>query len=116
MGNPIVHWELLVNDLEVAKKFYSAVFDWTIEESSFPGYPMIQTGAEPNGAMMAKPDPDLKSALTTYFGVDDIEESLTKAVAAGATLVVPRTPIPGVGYWAMFNDPDGIPIGLFQAE
>ena len=52
MGNPIVHWELIVSDLEKAKEFYRGVFDWSIEEASaFPGYPMIDAGKEPRGAM-----------------------------------------------------------------
>ena len=32
MGNPIVHWELMVSDLEKGKAFYSAVFDWKFDE------------------------------------------------------------------------------------
>ena len=34
----------------------------------------------------------------------------------GATVLSPKTPIPGIGFWAMFADPDGIPIGLLQPE
>ena len=115
MGNPIVHWELMVSDMQKAKAFYGAIFDWTIDETSMPGYGMINTGSEPPGGMMATPPTAPVSSLNTYFGVDDVEATLTKALAAGATLIAPKTPIPGVGYWAMFADPDGIPIGLFQS-
>ncbi len=116
MGNPLVHWELMVGDLEKGKKFYSSVFDWEIEESSFPGYAMIKTGADPGGAMMAKPDAAPLPSLNTYFGVHDVEATLAKATAAGGTLLIPKTAIPGVGYWASFTDPDGILIGVFQMD
>jgi predicted enzyme related to lactoylglutathione lyase len=114
MGNPIIHWELIVGDMQRAKAFYTQVFDWTIDDSGMPGYGMISTGSDPGGGMMARPESAPASALNTYFGVDDIEATLAKALAAGATLLVPKTPIPGMGAWAMFADPDGIPIGLFQ--
>jgi predicted enzyme related to lactoylglutathione lyase len=117
MGNPIVHWELVVSDLDKAKAFYAAVFDWNIEDSSaFAGYPMIDPGKEPRGAMWVKPDTAPGYGLTTYFGVDDVGRTLARAQAAGATVLVPPSPIEAVGEWAMFADPDGIPIGLFQAK
>lgn len=116
MGNPIVHWELMVNDPAGAKKFYSSILDWEFDESAVPGYTMIKTGAEPGGGMMAKPEMAPMCALNTYFQVEDVEATLAKATAAGATMIAPKTAIPGMGYWAMFTDPDGIPIGLFQKE
>jgi predicted enzyme related to lactoylglutathione lyase len=114
MGNPLVHWELMVGDMQKAKAFYTTVFDWVIDDSAMPGYGMISTGSEPPGGMMAKPDQAPMCSLNTYFQVGDIEATLAKAVAAGATMIAPKTPIPGVGSWAMFVDPDGIPVGIFQ--
>jgi predicted enzyme related to lactoylglutathione lyase len=116
MGNPISHWELMVGDLAKGKEFYSSIFDWEFDETAFPGYSMIKTGTDPGGGMMAKPDMAPASALNTYFQVDDVEVTLAKATAAGATVIAPKTAIPGVGYWAMFADPDGIPIGILQGE
>jgi predicted enzyme related to lactoylglutathione lyase len=116
MGNPISHWELMVGDLAKGKEFYSSIFHWEFDETAFPGYSMIKTGTDPGGGMMAKPDMAPASALNTYFQVDDVEVTLAKATAAGATVIAPKTAIPGVGYWAMFADPDGIPIGILQGE
>jgi hypothetical protein len=66
--------------------------------------------------MLAKPETAPACALTTYFAVDDLEAALGRAAEAGATIVVPATAIEGVGLWAMFADPDGIPIALLQPE
>jgi uncharacterized protein len=116
MGNPIVHWELMVSDLDKAKEFYTNVFQWNIEDNpAFPGYPWVDPGKEPRGAMWVKPDMAPAYALNVYFGVDSVEQALARAVGAGGTLLVPETPIEGVGSWGMFADPDGIPIGVFHA-
>jgi uncharacterized protein len=116
MGNPIVHWELMVSDLDKAKEFYTNVFQWNIEDNpGFPGYPWVDPGKEPRGAMWVKPDMAPAYALNVYFGVDSVEQALARAVGAGGTLLMPETPIEGVGSWGMFADPDGIPIGVFHA-
>ena len=114
MGNSIVHWELMVGDTAKAKGFYSQVFDWTITETPMPGYAAIETGTPPPGGMMAKPEAAPACALNVYFGVEDRGATLSKARVAGATRIAPKTQITEIGYWAMFADPDGIPIGIFQ--
>jgi uncharacterized protein len=117
MPNPIIHWELMVADLDKAREFYTNVFDWQVEGlPSFPGYPMVDPGAPPRGAMMAKADDTPGYALTVYFGVDNVDQTLARAVGAGGTLLVPETPIEGIGEWGMFADPDGIPIGVFHSK
>jgi len=116
MANPLFHWELMVSDVPKAIDFYSKVFDWEFDQDSFPGYPLIKTGDTPGGALMAKPESVPACSLNSYFHVHDIESTLTRAIVLGGTLIAPRTAIPGVGFWAMFADPDGIPIGLLQPE
>lgn len=110
----LCHWELMVNDVQKAKAFYGRVFDWKFDDATYPGYTTIDTGKEPGGGMMAKPATAPAAALNTYFLVEDIDRTLRNAVEAGATVVVPNTDIPNVGWFAMFLDPDRIPIGIFK--
>jgi hypothetical protein len=49
--NPMVHWEITVNDVGKAKAFYGRVFDWEFDDERHPGYTMIVTGKEPGGGM-----------------------------------------------------------------
>ena len=117
MDNPIVHWELLVSDLDKAKEFYTNVFGWKVEDSpAFPGYPMVDPGRDPRGAMIVKPPEAPGYSMSVYFGVADVGQALSRAVAAGGTLIAPATAIEGVGEWGMFADPDGIPIGVFSPK
>ncbi len=117
MGNPIVHWELVVADLEKAREFYTNVFQWEVETApAFPGYPMVDPGVPPRGAMYVKPESAPGYSLNVYFGVDNVGQTLARAVGAGGTLLVPETPIEDVGEWGMFLDPDGTPVGVFHEK
>jgi hypothetical protein len=113
MSNPICHWELMVNDMTTARAFYGRVFDWKFDTSR-PEYTMIDTGSSPGGGLMLRPPAAPTAALNTYFAVVDIDATLREVVEAGGTVAVPRTEVPAVGWFAMFLDPDNIPIGIFQ--
>ena len=115
MGNPLVHFEFMVSDVSRSKEFYGKIFDWKFQHDDKMDYTMIDTGAEPGGGIMKKPDGAPMFALTQYFHVDDIDETLKKAMAAGAGPGAPKMEIPTIGWWAMFMDPDGIPVMIFQA-
>ena len=116
MGNPLCHFELLVSDVEKTKAFYGKVFDWEFKtDESMPNYTAISTGAEPGGGLMKKPDEAPCFALSEYFLVDSIEEALGRVEGAGGKIGVPKMEIPNVGWWALFFDPDGIPVGIFES-
>src|SRR6185312_7140523 len=91
----LIHFEIHVNDMERAKKFYGEVFGWTFEDwSDYAGMPYVGavTGDanEPgiNGALMqrqgASPVPG--QALNGYactMGVEDYDSTDTKIVNNG---------------------------------
>jgi uncharacterized protein len=113
MPNPMCHWELMVDDVDRAKRFYGGVFRWTFDDSR-PGYTLVETGEGVRGGLMARPKTAPQAALNTYFSVEDLDRTLRDVVESGGTVVVPRTEIAGVGWFAMFLDPDRIPIGVLQ--
>lgn len=115
MANPICHWELMVTDPGRAIPFYRRVFDWRFDETS-PEYRMIDTGQAPRGAMMTKPPAAPAPALNVYFEVASVDQTLAKVVEAGGRVIVPRTRVEGVGWFAMFQDPDQIALGIFEEE
>jgi predicted enzyme related to lactoylglutathione lyase len=104
----------MVNDVAKARAFYSKVFDWKLEASNSSEYVMIKTGAPPFGGMMAKPPMAPMPSLNVYFSVPSADETLRKVVELGATIIVPKTEVPAMGWFAMFLDPDGIPVGIFE--
>lgn len=106
----------MTNDPAKCKAFYGAVFDWQFDDKTMPGYTLVNTGTEPSGGIFPKPPDAPGVCINVYFNVDDIETVLSKAKSHGATVLVPKTPIPGVGHFAMFSDPEGIPVGIMQSE
>ena len=116
MANEICHFEFMSNDPARSRAFYGQIFDWKFDDQMMPGYTMIQTGKEPGGGLMEKPKEVPHTALNVYFMVGSIEETLGKVRKAGGSVIVERTPIPGVGHFAMITDPDGICVGLFETQ
>jgi len=114
MPNPLCHFELMTNDVAACKKFYGEIFDWKFDDQSMPGYTLVKPGAEPGGGIFQKPPQAPGVCLNVYFSVENIEATLAKATQRGALVIVPRTPIPNVGEFAIFSDPEGIAIGLFK--
>ncbi len=115
MGAPLCHFELMSDDPEKCKAFYGKVFGWQFDDSSMPGYTLINPGAEPNGGLMKRSPDAPHVAMSVYFQVDDIGEILGKVAEGGGQVLVPKTEIPNVGFYAMFADPEGIPVGVFQS-
>ena len=78
----IVWFEIPADDVERAKSFYGALFDWKIEK--FPGpmeYWHIDTGGSddaPDGGLLKRQQPQ-QQGITNYIGVTSVDESAAKA-------------------------------------
>ena len=112
------HFEIPVDDPDRAEAFYSTVFGWSFQR--FDGAPeyygMASTGdGNPgiNGALFQR-RPD--SATTLTMSVPSIEEAIATAEANGGKVVVGKTPIPGMGYFANLTDTEGNVIGVFTED
>ncbi|MBK5482595.1 VOC family protein [Peribacillus sp. TH16] len=91
----LVHFEIHVDDMERAKKFYGEVFGWSFQDwSDFAGMPYLGAGTgdenEPgiNGALMQRqsPLPEAGQALNGYactMGVDNYYEAEATFVVDG---------------------------------
>ena len=116
MPNPLCHFELMTQDVARCKAFYAAVFGWHFDDDAMPGYTLVHTGQEPTGGVFAKPEGAPHACMNIYFKVDNIERILDLAKQRGGKIIVPKSPIPGVGHFAMFTDPEGIAIGIMRPD
>ncbi len=115
MANNLCYFELMVSDVDRARGFYTKVFDWKLKKSeASPDYYTVDTGQAPEGGLMKKPAQAPHYTISPYFLVESADETLKKAEAAGGKIGVPRTEIPGIGWWALLLDPDEIPIMIFE--
>ena len=128
MGNPFVHVELNTSDVQKAKKFYSQLFEWKLEEVSMgsggpPGlvesdgvYTMIDPGKGTGGGIVKQAVPGAPSSWLAYVEVDDVAASTQKAKALGATIMLDPTEVPGAGWMSVIVDPTGAPLGLWKSK
>jgi predicted enzyme related to lactoylglutathione lyase len=117
-GN-IIHVELPARDEEAAAAFYSSLFGWRTIHS--PNYVGFRTADGPSGGFNplteenASTNTPIKPGdVLVYVSSDDIDATLGNVQALGGSVVVPRTEIPGAGWFAIFADPTGNRIGLLH--
>ncbi|MGW9113718.1 VOC family protein [Microbacterium sp. NPDC055683] len=110
----ITHIDIPVTDLEKAAAFYRGLFGWEISAPpGFEDYPMWQAPNRISGGGLA-PRAEGFTQPRSYVEVDSIDDVLAKAEAAGATVVMAKSPITETSWWAVLRDPDGNDIGLFE--
>jgi predicted enzyme related to lactoylglutathione lyase len=115
----VIHFELGAQDPERAVKFYEEVFGWKISKWEGPTpYWLVKTGENSelgiNGGIMKYPDAAARTVNT--IGVPSVDEFVTKAVAHGAKVALPKMAIPGVGYQAYCTDTEGNLFGIHQTD
>ena len=121
MANRICHFEIPADDPEKLKEFYEKTFGWKIapmpgtEGTEIGEYMMIDTGEETlGGGMMKRQSPEHTPA--NYSLVDDIDQHIRMVEENGGRIVVPKMPVPGIGWSANALDPQGNHFGLFQED
>jgi predicted enzyme related to lactoylglutathione lyase len=114
----IVHFEIPADDVARARSFYNDLFGWEFSEApGFPGYWSFSTGEEDSmtgGAVMKRQHGE--HLITNYIGVASVDESIAKIEALGGTIVVPKSPVQGMGWMAWFRDPEGNVMALWQPD
>lgn len=115
MGQPVVHWEIAAKDGKKLQDFYAQLFDWKIDANNPMNYGLVETGGQGgiNGGIMPTHG-DMPAYVTFYVQVDDLQAYLNRAESLGSKTIVAPTPIPNVGAFAMFHDPEGNLVGLFK--
>ena len=116
MGRPVMHFEIASPNLERASAFYRELFDWRIGEERMDGYRLVETEEGSIGGGLLRTPEGVFPYVTIYVGVDDLGVTLDRAEELGGKKVVEPMPIPGTGRFAMFQDPDGAMIGIFEED
>ena len=114
MAGDIVHFEVPSKDTGRAKEFWGSLFGWEFELFSEPmEYNMIR-GMQPGGGIY--PAQGEESGLTVYFGTDDVATHVARVEELGGSVVMPKTPIPSIGYFAVCQDTEGNTFSLFESD
>jgi predicted enzyme related to lactoylglutathione lyase len=114
MGQPVVHFEIGVQDMARAEAFYAALFGWKISNDGPASMIDTEAGGGINGHITSLGH-EPHHYVTFYVAVDDVKAYLDKAESLGAKTLVPPVDIP-TGTFAWLADPDGNAIGLWKAR
>lgn len=109
----IVHIELPCNDTPRAKKFYGDLFGWTFEEIPEMDYTLFEAGNGPGGGLFVPEEFNPGGALN-YILVEDVEAKAKEVESAGGKILVPPAEVPGQGWFAVFEDPEGTKMALWK--
>jgi predicted enzyme related to lactoylglutathione lyase len=120
-GTPI-WYELMTKDPVAARRFYSAVIGWEIEEfapaKSAMDYRMIGANDGLVGGVFTLTEDMCQNGASPgwmmYIGVDDVDASVKAMVSAGGSALVAAFDIANVGRIAMVSDPQGAPLYLMR--
>jgi predicted enzyme related to lactoylglutathione lyase len=111
------YWnELMTRNPEQAKSFYGATVGWSFEAMPSPDgtYWVAKLGDDAVAGIFPLSAPqfdDVPEQWMPYLAVDDVDQRVNKATAAGAQLMRPLFDVPGVGRIAILREPGGAGIG-----
>jgi predicted enzyme related to lactoylglutathione lyase len=120
-SNPVVYFEIPVNNIDRAIKFYKTVFNFDfdkeiIDKNEMALFPFVEENSGISGALakgeIYKPT---KDGVVIYFKTQNIDETLKLATSNGGQILYPKTDN-GIGFVAEFEDTEGNRIALYQSK
>lgn len=120
-SNPVIYFEIPVNDIGRASKLYESVFGFNfskkiIDSNEMALFPFSHENSGISGALakgeIYKPT---KDGVVIYFHTENIDETLKQAALNNVQILYPKTDN-GYGFVAEFEDTEGNRIALFQPK
>jgi predicted enzyme related to lactoylglutathione lyase len=103
-------------DLAKAKEFYGGLFGWNCPDgpAEAGGYTVCDLGGKTVAGLGPQMNPDAPPHWMTYVNVDSADDTVAKVAANGGTVFMPPMDVMDAGRMAIFADPLGAVIGLWQ--
>ena len=118
MAHGEFYWnELMTNDVEKAKAFFTATLGWSFEGMNMMEggtYWVAQSGGKGVGGIMSMQGivpPGVPPHWIGYIAVDDIDTRVGLVTANGGQILRAPFDIPGIGRIAIVADPTGATLG-----
>ncbi|QQR99248.1 MAG: VOC family protein [Sphingobacteriales bacterium] len=125
MMNPVVWFEIYVNDMNRAVSFYETVLAKKLEAMPAPegfdgemyAFPSDQNGGGASGALV-KMECYKPSGMGTivYFGSEDCAVELSRVEQAGGKIIDNKTSIGAYGFIGLVSDTEGNTIGFHSMQ
>jgi len=113
MKDCFIYVEWYVTNIEKAVNFYKGMFNWKFEKST-DDYMMFEMPNGESGGITEVEKVNPGNSPAFYIHADHIENYLEKAPSLGGSVTTGKTELPGMGFYAFLDDPDGNKIGLYE--
>ena len=120
--SPAVWFEIYVQDMNRAKKFYESVLQGKLEKLNSPGiemwaFPMEMNASGAGGALVKMPGvPSGGNSTLVYFGCDDCAVEEGRVKKSGGSIHKPKFPIGQYGFITLAVDTEGNMFGLHSMK
>jgi uncharacterized protein len=111
--------DLSTKDPAAARDYYSKLFGWKAEPEKDPeagGYAIARLDGKDVAGIGGQQDPNAPSAWMVYIGTSNADATAKKIEAEGGKIVAPPFDVMDVGRMAVFQDPSGAFIALWQPK
>jgi hypothetical protein len=126
-SNPVVWFEIYVQDMARARAFYEAVLGRPMSPLSLPatmeggGLEMVAFDGDPQrpnacGALAKMPGIPSGGSTLVYFGCEDCAVEAARVVPAGGRLHAEKMPIGEYGFIVLAVDTEGNMFGLHSMQ
>lgn len=121
-SNPVGWFEIYVQDMARARKFYETVLGGKLEKLPGPdeemwAFPMSQEGYGAPGALVKMAGfPSGGNSVLVYFKCEDCAVEAKRAVSAGGRVMKDKFSIGPYGFIALVFDTEGNMIGLHSTR
>lgn len=122
MNNPVNWFEIYVDDMARAKRFYETVFGVKLAKLDNPdiemwAFPMNPDGSGASGSLVRMPGFESGSnSVLVYFKCDDCADEASKVAKAGGKIQKQKRSIGQFGHIALAIDTEGNMIGLHSMQ
>jgi predicted enzyme related to lactoylglutathione lyase len=115
-SHPAPGWfDISTPDAARARNFYQELFGWQVHVVDDTYSLVAGASGEPGGGIGQSGPDSPYTGIVAYFPVDDVETALARAEKLGGTRRLDPQTIPNRGRIAVFDDPDGNPVGLLSS-
>ena len=105
-------------EITASNAFYTGLFGWEAEDQGEEAghYTILRKAGKAVAGNMGVMGEGQPSAWTSYVSVEDADKTIAVATKAGATVFVEPMDVMDIGRMAVFADPTGAVIGLWQPK
>ena len=122
MGQPVVHFEIIGQDAEKLRSYYSELFGWKFDADNPMNYGVVQRDANVTadgvgiGGGIGPAPEGYEGHITFYIEVPDVEAALAKAEGLGGTRMMGPEVVMGRMVLGMFRHPEDNVIGVIHSS